>query len=105
MKNGVRKSLIPLLTNYLQNMNMYVKWNGETSDVMDLNGGGPQGALWGFLEYLSLSNDNTNYLSMKEKYNYIDNLIILEKVNLLAISLSLYESEVRVLPLGFAGRT
>ena len=57
---------------------------------MDLNGGGPQGALWGILEYLSLSNDNTSYLSMQEKYKYIDDLSILEKVNLLCIGLSTY---------------
>ena len=90
MKNGFRKSLLPLLTNYVQKIYMYVKWNGETSDVMDLNGGGPQGALWGILEYLSLSNDNTSYLSMKEKYKYIDDLSILQKLNLLAIGLSSY---------------
>ena len=90
MRNGVRKSLIPLLTNYLQDRKMFVKWNGETSDILDLNGGGPQGALWGILEYLSLSNDNTSYLSMQEKYKYIDDLSILEKVNLLCIGLSSY---------------
>ena len=90
MRNGVRKSLIPLLTNYLQDRKMFVKWNGETSDILDLNGGGPQGALWGILEYLSLSNDNTSYLSMQEKYKYIDDLSILEKGNLLCIGLSSY---------------
>ena len=86
MKNGVRRYLIPLLTNYLQDRKMFVKWNGEISETMDLNGGGPQGALWGILEYLSLSNDNTSHIPLKEKYKYIDDLSILEKVNLLALS-------------------
>ena len=69
---------------------MFVKWNGEISETMDLNGGGPQGALWGILEYLSLSNDNTSHIPLKEKYKYIDDLSILEKVNLLCIGLSSY---------------
>ena len=41
---------------------------------MELNGGGPQGALWGILEY----------------FKYIDDLSILEKANLLCIGLSTY---------------
>jgi hypothetical protein len=50
---------------YLQDRKMCVKWLGELSDMKELNGGGPQGALWGILEYLSLSND----LSILEKIN------------------------------------
>ena len=46
------------------------------------------GALWGILEYLSLSNNNTEYISIKEKFQFIDDLTILEKVNLLCIGLS-----------------
>ena len=90
MKNGVRKSLIPLLINYLQNRKMCVKWKNEISDLKELNGGGPQGALWGILEYLSLSNENTKYISKKDKYKYIDDLSIIEKVNLLCIGLPSY---------------
>ena len=39
---------------------------GEMSDIKELNGGGPQGALWGILEYLYISNDNTNFINNKE---------------------------------------
>ena len=74
MRNGVRESLIPILTNYLQNRRMCVKWHGVVSKVRKLNGGGPQGGLWGILEYLSISNDNTNYISNREKYKFIDDL-------------------------------
>ena len=42
MKNGVKKSLIPLLTNYLQDRKMFVKWKDELSEEMDM----------GILEYL-----------------------------------------------------
>jgi hypothetical protein len=90
MRNGVRKSLVPLLVNYLQDRKMFVKWMGELSDMKELNGGGPQGALWGILEYLSLSNDNTNYINPKDKFKFIDDLSILEKINLLYIGLSSY---------------
>ena len=58
--------------------------------MKELNGGGPQGALWGILEYLSISNDNTNFISSKEKFKFIDDLSILEKINLLCIGLSSY---------------
>ena len=90
MRNGVRKSLIPMLTNYLQDRKMIVKWMGELSEVKELNGGGPQGALWGILEYLSLSNDNTDFISSQEKFKFIDDLSILEKINLLYIGLASY---------------
>ena len=67
---------------------MIVKWMGELSETKELNGGGPQGALWGILEYLSLSNDNTDFISSQEKFKFIDDLSILEKINLLHIGLS-----------------
>ena len=58
--------------------------------MKDLNGGGPQGALWGILEYLSISNNNTDFISSREKFKFIDDLSILEKVHLLYIGLSSY---------------
>ena len=52
VKNGVRNSLIPLLINYFQDRRMIVKWNGEESTLRKVNGGGPQGALWGYFGIL-----------------------------------------------------
>ena len=63
IRNGVRRTLIPLLINYFQNRKMVVKWHGTVSSLRELNGGGPQGALWGILEYLSQTNNNTDYIS------------------------------------------
>ena len=60
IKLGVRASLIPLLTSYLTDRKMQVKFNGETSDILTLIGGGPQGTLLGGLEYLVQSNDNAD---------------------------------------------
>ena len=44
IKNGVRKSLIPLLISYFQNRRMRVKWHGKLSTMRKLPGGGPQGS-------------------------------------------------------------
>ena len=88
VKNGVRNSLIPLLINYFQDRKMLVKWHGVLSKLRKINGGGPQGSLWGILEYLSQSNDNTNFIDTNKKFKFIDDLSILELINLLSIGLS-----------------
>ena len=51
VKNGVRNCLVPLLINYFKDRKMIVKWHGQESTMRNLIGGGPQGALWGILEY------------------------------------------------------
>ena len=43
IKNGVRKSIIPVLINYFQNRKMRVKWKNQLSTPRNLPGGGPQG--------------------------------------------------------------
>ena len=96
LKNGVRKSLLPLLINYFQNRKMIVKWHGTESTLRNLNGGGPQGALWGILEYLAQSNNNTDYISPERKFKFIDDLSILEVINLLSIGLSSYNFKFHV---------
>ena len=53
LANGVRPSLIPVLKNFFQNRQMSVKWKGCQSQPRRINGGGPQGATLGILEYLS----------------------------------------------------
>ena len=90
VKNGVRNVLIPLLVSYFEDRRMIVKWHGEESRMRKLNGGGPQGALWGILEYLSQSNENTNFISKEKKFKFIDDLSFLELINLLSIGLSSY---------------
>ena len=96
IRNGVRKSLIPMLINYFQNRKMVVKWKGTRSSLRNLNGGGPQGALWGILEYLAQSNNNTDFISPEKKFKFIDDLSILEIVNLLSIGLSSYNFNLHV---------
>ena len=90
VNNGVRNSLAPILVSYFQNRKMVVKWHGCESSTRDLVGGGPQGSLWGILEYLAQSNSNTDFVAENMKYKFIDDLSILEKINLLSIGLTSY---------------
>ena len=62
----------------------------ELPGIINLNGGGPQGGLWGILEYLSQSNNNSDHISPNRKFKFIDDLSILEIVNLMSIGLSAY---------------
>ena len=57
---GVRPALIPMLINYFQNKRMIVKWKGVFSEIRKLYGGGPQGGIFGVLEYLAQRNENAN---------------------------------------------
>ena len=75
---------------------MKVKWNGKISTSRALPGGGPQGGTLGILEYKSQSDDNTDFLTEKEKYKFIDDLSILEVINLILSGLSSYKSKQQV---------
>ena len=88
--NGVRPSLIPFLMSYFQDRKMVVKCNGAISSARPLNGGGPQGATLGLLEYLAQTNHNTDFLDVKEKFKFIDDLSILEIINLIMMGISSY---------------
>ena len=79
--NGVRPALIPILINFFQDRKMRVKWKGNVSTFRKLNGGGPQGGTLGIEEYLSQSNDNTDFLSENEKFKYIDDLSFLVTIS------------------------
>ena len=50
---------------------MRVKWKGHLSTLRKLNGGGPQGGTLGIEEYLSQSNDNTDFLKEDETFKFI----------------------------------
>ena len=90
LKNGVRKTLIPILISYFQDRQMSVKWNGAMSKPHPLPGGGAQGGQLGQIEYLSQSNDNVEFLSPEEKFKFIDDLSVLEMINLVMSGLSSY---------------
>ena len=88
IKNGVRPALIPVLINYFQNREMKVKWHGCHSLPRKVNGGGPQGATLGLLEYLSQSNNSADMVSDSDRFKFIDDLSVLEIVNLLTVGIT-----------------
>ena len=90
MNQVVRKSLIPVLISYFQNRKMRVKWQNQLSTVRDLPGGGPQGSSVGLLEYDSQSNSNTDFLSVEDKFKFVDDLSTLEVINLILAGLTSY---------------
>jgi hypothetical protein len=96
IQNGVRPALIPMLTNYFQNRSMRVKWKGIYSSIRQLNGGGPQGATFGILEYLAQSNDNANNVREDDRFKFVDDLTILEVINLLSIEITSYDFKAHV---------
>ena len=71
IENGVRPSLIPLLINYFQDRTMSVKWHGQRSIPKKVNGGGPQGAIIGLLEYLSQSNSNADCVDLVDRFKFV----------------------------------
>ena len=75
---------------------MRVKWKGHLSTLRNLNGGGPQGGTLGIEEYLSQSNDNTDFLSNDEKFKFIDDLSLVEIVNLISIGIATYNFKAHV---------
>ena len=86
--NGVRPALIPVLVNFFQDRQMKVRWHGCESTSRIINGGGPQGATFGLLEYLSQSNNCADNVDPSDRFRFLDDLSVLEIVNLLTIGIS-----------------
>ena len=94
--NGVRSSLIPILISYFQERHQSVKWRGVLTTPKRINGGGPQGATLGILEYLSQSNNSSDCVGQDDRYKFVDDLTVLEIVNLLTIGLSSFNTRNQV---------
>ena len=86
--NGVRPSLIPIITSFFEKRRMRVKWHGQLSSVRNLPGGGPMGSTFGIIGYLSQSNDNANCVPEEDRYKYMDDLTMLEIVSLSNIGIA-----------------
>ena len=87
-KNGVRNTLIPLLISYFQDRHQSIKWRGVITSPKIVNGGGPQGATLGIIEYISQSNNSADCVDPEDRFKFVDDLTILEIVNLLTIGLT-----------------
>ena len=95
IKNGVRRSLIPLLINFFQERYIMVKWNSCFSQPRTVKGGGPQGGTAGIVEYISLTNGNLNFLEDDEKFKFVD-ASFLEILNILAVGLTSFNAKLQV---------
>ena len=85
LKMGVRPSLVPLLTNYLSDRKMTVKFNNEVSDIFSLVGGGPQGTLLGGVEYLVNGNDNLDAAEPEDRFKFIDDASLAQLICLASL--------------------
>ena len=79
---GIRPSLIPILIDFLSNRSMKLKYNKEQAGPFNLVGGSPQGSFLGQMAYTSGCHDNTERINISEddKYQYIDDLNLLELI-------------------------
>ena len=66
------------------------------SETRSQNGGGPQGSIFGILEYLAQTNFNTEYLTPEEKFKFVDDLSILEIIIILTIGMCSYNIKYHV---------
>ena len=73
-----------------------MKWMVEITAPRRINGGGPQGATLGILEYLSQSNNSADCEGPDDRLKFVDDLPILEIANLLTIGLSSYNVKQQV---------
>ena len=82
IKLGIRSSIVKVLIDFLKDRKMKVKFNQQTSSLHDLTGGSPQGSILGQLLYIIGSDDAVENLEEDDKYQYIDDVITVENVNI-----------------------
>ena len=91
VKNGVRKSLIPVLISFFEERKIMIKWKTNFSKQVTVSGGGAQGGTaGGILEYLSQTAGNLNFLENDEGFKFIDDSSMVEILNLVLGGLSSY---------------
>ena len=79
---GVRSSLVNILIEFLEDRQMSVSFNQETSGLYTLIGSGPQGSWTGQQCFLTASDDNASFVNQEDRYKYCDDLTIVELVML-----------------------
>ena len=88
IENGVRPSLIPVLTNYFMSGSMKVKWHGKLSGSRNMPGSGAMGSCLGNWEFDSQTNHNADSIPEEDRYKFVDDLSFLKIVNLVNIGIS-----------------
>ena len=56
--------------------------------LLEIHGGGPQGATLGLLEYQSQSNNSSDCVGVEDRFKFVDDLTILEIVNLVTVGIT-----------------
>ena len=69
---------------------MRIKWKGIYSKKINLNGGGPQGSLFGNLTNLAQSNESADMINIKDRFKFVDDLTLFEIVNLLITEIATF---------------
>ena len=70
-----------------------VKWHGKTSEKRYVPGGGPQGAYLGNLQYKAQSNESANCVKEDSRFQFVDDLTVLEKINLLLVGIASHNNK------------
>ena len=96
MRTILEAILNSLLISYFEDRKMGVKWHGKLSTPRKLPGGGAMGASLGNWEYLSQTNDNSDFIPEDDKFKFVDDLSTLEIINLLTIGLSSFNMKPQV---------
>ncbi len=96
IRNGVRASLIPILSSFFERRTMRVAWRGKLSSERPLPGSGLQGSSWGILEYLSQSNNSSDCVPESDRAKFMDDLTILEVIFLANVGLASYNNRSQV---------
>ena len=71
-ENGVRPSLLPILTNYFQSREMRVKWQGKLSESRQMPGSGAMGSTIGNWEFDSQTNHNADCVPVEDRFKFVD---------------------------------
>ena len=89
IKNGERRSLILILISFFENRRLLVKWQNILSKAIEVLGGGAQGGTaGGFLEFISQTAGNLNFLEDDEGNKFLDDSSKVELLNLFLGGLS-----------------
>ena len=94
--NGVRPSLLPILTSYFQKREMKIKLHGKFSKPRRMPGSGALGSSLGIWLFNSQTNNNADCIQEEDRFKFVDSLPILEVVNLVNIQISQFNVKQQV---------
>ena len=95
-RNGVRECLIPILTSFFENRRMIVKWRGIMSGMKSLPGGAAMGSSLGVYSFMSQSNSIGSSVPVDDRYKFVDDMTIMERISLVNVGLATYNSKTHV---------